>query len=529
MSIVDVNGEAVEFPDGMTDEQIASVLRKQSRQQRPGMLERASNAARTLASSVTDKGGIGNALVGAGEGALQMATGAASTALGGLGAIAQTALGNERPGDSVAKVQQALTYQPRTPAGQATGELASLPFEALSKGIHAAGNAVRGDAPGGGARDALATTMEVAAEVAPALIGPYKMGRAPASAAAPTVARTQQFAKARAEGYTVNPVEIREGGLAQKLAGAHAGDAKLNAGASISNAEVRTAKAKRDLGLPEDEILSPQVYEQVRERAGKPYEAIKAVATPFRPSVHMSRALQSLESAQKTTQKSFKRTLENTKLDDLVLDLREEIGKGALNPESTVEAWKLLSREGNDNLASAESKIRALGRQQRQVANALHRDMEINLIRQGKGDLADSIKDAKVQIAKSYDYQRATIGEEVSGTRLAQRLKDQEARGRSPMSGAMREMAEFARDFPGSNKNTQGLRRNEIGKLDLAGAVMSPKLTALALTRGLPRKYLLSDVYQNQLAAGTPNTLAQIMPSTAGPAFAAELANARGQ
>lgn len=82
--------------------------------------------------------------LGAGEAALSMGTGAVATPIAGLAGIGQgiknlVVDGGMSAGDRVSQVQQMLTYQPQSSAGQAVTEGVSYPFEKLAQGADWAG------------------------------------------------------------------------------------------------------------------------------------------------------------------------------------------------------------------------------------------------------------------------------------------------------------------------------------------------------------------------------------------------------
>lgn len=81
--------------------------------------------------------------MGAGETALQMATGAIATPLAGLYGLYKTATsGPEAGAQAVEKTQRALTYEPKSSAGQLASEMASLPMTLANEYLGKAGGYV---------------------------------------------------------------------------------------------------------------------------------------------------------------------------------------------------------------------------------------------------------------------------------------------------------------------------------------------------------------------------------------------------
>jgi hypothetical protein len=122
-----------------------------------------------FARAMQEVGGVpGGALEGVENlGSTMLALPAAGAA--GLGTLGTNALGltNTPAADVVGKVNDALTYQPHTEAGQNIAGAAALPFELLAKGGRFAGEHVQ-DATGS---PALATAIDTLIQAAPMLLG----------------------------------------------------------------------------------------------------------------------------------------------------------------------------------------------------------------------------------------------------------------------------------------------------------------------------------------------------------------------
>jgi hypothetical protein len=131
--------------------------------------EEAQQAPAVSASSPeTPELGFGQGMLGLGETALAMGSGAIAAPVAGIaGLAAMPFVGLEGSAGLIESIQDAATYQPRTEAGQQILGGISKPFEALSRGQKAMGGAVL-DATGS---PALATAAEVAPDVLGALFG----------------------------------------------------------------------------------------------------------------------------------------------------------------------------------------------------------------------------------------------------------------------------------------------------------------------------------------------------------------------
>lgn len=111
------------------------------------------------------------------EAALQGVTGLAGTITGGLAGIGQGIKNRFSPGidaaDRVRQVQQAMTYQPRTAAGQLASGVVGLPARAYEAGTNVVGETVAGvtGSPAAGA------AVKTGLDIAPAVIGARGLNR----------------------------------------------------------------------------------------------------------------------------------------------------------------------------------------------------------------------------------------------------------------------------------------------------------------------------------------------------------------
>jgi hypothetical protein len=190
MPVVEVPGMGdVEFPDDMTDEQISAAIRKNLQPSAPpvsgpsmgGMggfnpfarlAERAEEKAGTELGMTREnlKSPMLNAL-GPLETAWQGVTGVGGAIAGGYAGLGQGLKNLVSPGmpaaDRQQQVQDAITYQPRTGAGNAMSRVIGLPGEAWSAGTNKAGEFVA-DKTG---LPSLGAGIKTAGDIAPAVIG----------------------------------------------------------------------------------------------------------------------------------------------------------------------------------------------------------------------------------------------------------------------------------------------------------------------------------------------------------------------
>lgn len=231
--VVEVPGMGdVEFPDDMSDEQIADAIRKNSASSPQPLPDIYAGAGgyNPLQSMIVGSGakvgnalgmtpenleGFGNAFAPA-EVGLQAASGAAALPISGIAGLGQGLWNKFAPNsmrgpdaaDRVRQVQGAMTYQPRSGAGSGLSTVVSAPARAYEAGTNYLGEKTT-DLTGSPAAGAFVKT---AGDIAPALIGARglpKRGNAPKLDGdyAPTkyeVPTTEQLKKATTEAYDAN-------------------------------------------------------------------------------------------------------------------------------------------------------------------------------------------------------------------------------------------------------------------------------------------------------------------------------------
>lgn len=144
----------VEAPEGATGDQVTAFVKSQWE-----------SGAFKQAPKTED---FSSGLLGLGEAALTMGTGAASSIAGGLaGLVASPFVGTDKSADIVRGMQQDFTYQPRTESGQAILGGVSKPFESMERGQRYLGDQTL-NATGS---PALATAAYAAPDVISTLLG----------------------------------------------------------------------------------------------------------------------------------------------------------------------------------------------------------------------------------------------------------------------------------------------------------------------------------------------------------------------
>lgn len=469
-------------------------------------------------------GYVEKAAKGVTETGLGMATGALSSALGGIGGLARTAGGYLLTEESLSEAaqkgaevsrgtQEAMTYQPRSKEGQTVMGAVSYPMEAASKFTGKVGGTI-GKAVAGEKGEAAGTSIgealpAIAATALP-LKGVVKRGKAPVKELPPVTAKERQAVVAQEKGYVL-PVSEANPTLLNKFVTGWGGKIQTQQAASIKNQPVTNSLAKRALGIAEDQTLSADLLETVRANAGRSYRAVKESGVPIRLNKKFTQSLDDLSKDWRTAEKEYPELAKNK---SEINDLKKMLKKKSVSPTAAIEMVKDLRASAKNNFRAFTdpSKV-ALARAQRGAADALDILIEDNLGKSGKAELVGNYKKARELIAKTYDVE-AALSEatgNVNAIYLGKLLK------KRPLTGELRDIARFAQTFEKSAKTPESIGAHPgISPLDIAvaGIEAVPALAAgrpgiaagaigAALGRPAARTFGLSDYYQRRGGSAT--------------------------
>ncbi len=337
------------------------------------------------------------AKLGLAETGLSIATGAAGSVVGGLAGIGGAMLpGPPGQGANVAqKVQNAMTYQPRTEAGQEISAKAAYLPQKLSEFADWAGGGVS-EATGS---PLLGTAVNTGIQALPAIVSrgakgivQKNMADVGKQAARDSVKDTT-LARAQAEGYVVPPTST-----AGKAATSIAGKAHTLQEAAVRNQEITNKIARREAGLAENEPISDHTLEVARERMSEPYREVQAM------SPIAAKALEGLKAAR-----------------------------------ADAKAWHRYYDRSADP--------RALKKAQAFDQKAAGYENTIDRIAQGSKNpklLAD-LREARMNLAKNYDIERALNPGDgnVDARAIGRKLKNG-----APLSDGMETIGRFAQAHP---------------------------------------------------------------------------------
>ncbi|MGQ1463573.1 hypothetical protein ACT4VL_10215 [Acinetobacter baumannii] len=245
--------------------------------------------------------------------------------------------------------------------------------------------------------------------------------------------RNQLTSEARKLGFTVPPNYSNPNFINKSLAKV-AGEADISRMASIKNQSTINDLAKKSIGIPKDQPITPEILDQVRSEAGKHYEILKQLGD-VKTDKHYLNSLNKIAEDYSTAGSSF--NVENP-----VLKIIDRAKVGGFSTDSALAMIRLSRQEATQAFRQGDN---ALGMANRGVADALEKQLERSLAQNNsipKAALHNYINARKV-IAKTYTIEDALneVGD-VSAIRLAQMLK------KKPLSGELKQAAQFGATYP---------------------------------------------------------------------------------
>lgn len=419
---------------------------------------------------------------------VEMATGAIGSAVGGYAGLASAAthaagLTKEEPAETVSRVKNALTYQPRTEGGKnASAAINYIPGK-FSEASEWAGGQVTDKLAKAGLPAPVAASAGNVVGMGPQVLASLfglksskEFGKLPLEAQqkALDVLKGENAVKdatrrqSQAAGF-VTPVEGPSW-----IAGIP-GFARLNKAMSEANFPKWTRKAVQSLGLKEGTTLSVEELENYREKFGGPYEEVKTTDFGQRPVPQYSKMVDpktgqqmrlpdKMEKAGLQTSPAYRKELgsliqdldrriqefpeTNKSLTAPLKLLKENLKEEFNNPSDVIENIKRYRKEAGINFkAGAKGDVEKLevAFTQKYLADALEGVLDSNLERVGKPDLMARVREARKAIAKSYAIQYAL--NESTGFIDPNKLKILADRG-TPLSDQLKIIADYARAFP---------------------------------------------------------------------------------
>lgn len=444
----------------------------------------------------------GNLAEGLGETALSLGSGAIATPVAGLAGLAATVIPGMSGADTVNKVQNALTYQPRTQEGKDITGAISYPFQKLAQGADWLGGKVAEET----GSPALGAAVNTGVQAIPLIAGKV-VGKA-GDVKAPSM-QDVAGAEAQKAGYTLLPSQARPTIINKFLEGF---SGKLSAAqkASEKNQVVTNKLVRQAIGIPKDEPITTDALNNIRMQAGAAYRAVKESPDPIVATPEYLQKINALGGDFKTAAKEFPDLLKNDDIDNLISSLSIK----QMSPTAAVELVKKLRIDATANLRAFDKpEKQALGFAQRAAADAVDGLVEQNLLKQGKPDLVKNYRQARQTIAKSYDIESALNDSTGNvSARFFGRLLDK----KKPLTGELRDIAKFYKAFPKAAQNIEKIGSQPgISPLDYATGGMAsllsghPGLLAAIAARPFIRSLIMSKPYQKAFVNPTAQRLGQ--------------------
>ena len=301
--------------------------------------------------------------------------------------------------------------------------------------------------------------------------------------------------KARDVGYVIPPTQAR-GDLANRLMEGVAGKTTTAQNASAKNQEVTHKLVAKSLGLPEDEVILPDVLKNIRKTAGEAYAKLENIGT-ITPGKEYLESLNKISGKATKAQEGFPNAPENP-----IIGLVDSLKSKSFDASAAIAKIEDLRNTANKAYASGD---KSLGMAAKDAANLLENTIEKHLETTKSTDLLKNFREARQLIAKSYSVEKAL--NPASGTVDARQLAAQLKRGK-PLSGELKDVAEFASQFPKAAQVTEKMGSlPQISPIDyglggLAALLTNPTAIAGVAARPALRAAALSEPVQNRLVQG---------------------------
>ena len=298
--------------------------------------------------------------------------------------------------------------------------------------------------------------------------------------------------KAREAGYVIPPTQAR-GDITNRLMEGIAGKATTAQNASAKNQEVTHKLVAKSLGLPEGEVILPEVLKDLRQTAGQAYSKLENIGT-ITPGKEYLEGLNKIAGKSLKSQEGFPQAKVSP-----IIELVDSLKSKSFDSASAIAMISDLRNTSNKAYAASD---KDLGKAAKDAATLLEDTIEKHLETTKATDLLKDFRDARQLIAKSYSVEKAL--NPASGTVDARQLAAQLKRGK-PLSEELKTVAQFAGQFPKAAQVTEKMGSlPQISPVDmfaggLASLLTSPAALAGVAARPALRAAALSEPVQNRL------------------------------
>jgi len=374
---------------------------------------------------------------------LPLITGAIATPIAGLAGLAGAALpGPAGQGASVVeKVQNALTYQPRTELGKGVTDVVSWPFRKLAEGANVAGEKttdVTGSPLAGAAvNTAIQSLPMVLGKVASKFAPEGQTAAGAAKRAANALANTiddAKLAEVRSAGYVVPPAQGAPGFINNALEGA-GGKVKTQQLLSRVNQPLSDKLIRDQFEIAIDKPLNLDTLIEVRASKSPAYDAVRSAGT-ITADAPYNAALDAVAAP-------FIRTLQNFPRSKIPAVLREveTLREPAFDASSAIDKMRLLRNDADIAFRSGDG---VTGNAYRKLASAVEDQLDRHLQSSGASpDVLGNFRDARKTIAQTYTVQKHLHPSgHIDAKSLARELK------KGQITDNLETVAQFGANFP---------------------------------------------------------------------------------
>jgi hypothetical protein len=505
--IIEVPGHGrVEFPDGMSDDQIVSAIKANAPQPvNPAAANPEANVGPFTIKGETDSGfNPAAALIKAGSTLDLMNKGA--LALRQMpGDMARLAAGMPRdPVMAAIDAEQQANAKPMRdlqevhPGSTLLGDLATavgVPWRALPAVAFAEYGTPQERLARAGAALVGGKIAQKGGEVASRAFAKSEMKAAEAQAQ--NAARDQITKEAQQAGLAVPPSQANPTAL-NRLAEGYAGKTSTGQALSIQNQPKIDALIKRDLNLPANKPVTVEALDGVSKKAYQEgYEPIKK-QTGLVPDEQFTAERSALGGEDYAAMVAEVPEMANPQVSKLMAALDKPEFSGA----TAVNMVRKLRFDAKANFRNAQSpEALDAAKAQMSAADALEGLIDRNLSARGMTDAVTKFREARTKIAMAHDAERAL--NKATGSFAAKDYAAMLDKGK-PLSGGSKAVAEFATQYPKAAQEVASSMPG-ISPLDFAAmggisaATGMPALLAGVVGRPAMRSLITSPLYQKMM------------------------------
>lgn len=277
----------------------------------------------------------------------------------------------------------------------------------------------------------------------------------------PTPQMVKNVQEGQQAGYVVPPTQVKPSLLNRVMEGT-AGKLTTAQNASYANQEVTNKLASKALGLPENEVLTPEILNNVRKTAGVDYENLR-LSGRINPDLTYQKQLDDIVKDFRMAENDFKRSAPRAEV-----DLIESLKSKSFDANSAVS--KIIELRKDANKAYGRDDF-SMGDTYKKAAGVLEDTIEKHLAKIGDKDKLEKFRKARELMAKSY-----TVGSALNpatGTIDAQKLAVALKTG-EPLTGELKQIGNFGLAFPNATKTTERMGSlPQMSPLDIVPAALT--------------------------------------------------------